>query len=110
MLCEGAGRPCCVLRCATLVRKADTRHSAAAIESNPNILTARVPGIPFAAHGARMSARHAYFFKGARYLRYDIDTDAVDVGPTEISRFWTALPEEFRSGLNAVVNWGDGHA
>ena len=52
-----------------------------------------------------MSERHAYFFKGAGYLRYNIDTDLVDVGPVEISRFWTHLPEEFQSDLDAVVNW-----
>ena len=53
---------------------------------------------------------HAYFFKGAGYLRYNIETDLVDVGPTEISRFWKELPAEFQSDLDAVVNWGNGHA
>lgn len=53
---------------------------------------------------------HAYFFKGPRYLRYNVATDMVDVGPTEISRFWTRLPAEFHSNLDSVVNWGDGHA
>ena len=57
-----------------------------------------------------MSERHAYFFKGAGYLRYNIDTDFVDVGPAPISQFWTHLPKEFQSNLDAVVNWGDGHA
>ncbi|MFF2128716.1 Ig-like domain repeat protein, partial [Streptomyces olivochromogenes] len=57
-----------------------------------------------------MSDRLAYFFKGDGYLRYNIDGNAVDVGPTEISRFWPALPKEFQSNLDAVVNWGDGHA
>jgi Phage tail lysozyme/Hemopexin len=52
-----------------------------------------------------MSERQAYFFKGARYLRYNIDTDLVDVGPTEISNFWPNLPAEFQSALDAVVNW-----
>ena len=57
-----------------------------------------------------ISDRHAYFFKRDRYLRYVIDADAVDVGPTEISRFWPALPAEFQSDLDATINWGDGHA
>src|SRR5262245_29128103 len=57
-----------------------------------------------------MSERHAYFFKGAGYLRYNIDTDFVDVGPAPIAKFWTHLPKEFQSNLDAVVNWGDGHA
>jgi hypothetical protein len=54
--------------------------------------------------------RHAYFFKGARYLRYNLDTDLVDVGPDDIARFWPRLPAEFQSNLDAVLNWGDGHA
>jgi hypothetical protein len=53
--------------------------------------------------------RHAYFFKGAGYVRYNIDTDLVDVGPAPIAQFWTHLPEEFQSDLDAVVNWGDRH-
>jgi Phage tail lysozyme/Hemopexin len=57
-----------------------------------------------------VGARQTYFFKGAGYLRYNIDTDLVDVGPVEISKFWTHLPREFQSDLDAVVNWGDGHA
>lgn len=54
-----------------------------------------------------MGLRSAYFFKANRYLRYDIDNDAVDVGPTEISNFWPALPAEFQSGLQTVVNWDE---
>src|SRR5216684_5146397 len=57
-----------------------------------------------------MAERQAYFFKSNRYLRYNIDTDLVDVGPIEISTYWTNLPAEFQSDLDAVVNWGDGHA
>jgi hypothetical protein len=53
---------------------------------------------------------HAYFFKADRYMRYNIATDAVDVGPTEIANFWPALPAEFQEDLDAIVNWGDGHA
>jgi hypothetical protein len=54
-----------------------------------------------------MSLRSAYFFKANRYLRYDIDSDAVDVGPTEISNFWPALPAEFQSNLQTIVNWDE---
>src|SRR5258708_13988783 len=48
---------------------------------------------------------YAYFFKGARYLRYNIATDLVDVGPVEIPTFWTHLPAEFQSNIRAAVNW-----
>ncbi len=52
----------------------------------------------------------AYFFKGAQYVRYDIASDAVDVGPTDIARFWPALPEAFQRDLDAVVHWGNERA
>ena len=52
----------------------------------------------------------AYFFKGSRYLRYNIATDAVDVGPAQVAENWKNLPQEFQSNLDAAVNWGDGHA
>jgi hypothetical protein len=54
-----------------------------------------------------MATGCAYFFKGDRYLRYNIATDFVDVGPVEIATFWTHLPAEFQGGLDAVVNWGE---
>ena len=52
----------------------------------------------------------AYFFKRDHYVRYDIATNLVDVGPAPIARFWTHLPAFFHSDLDAVVNWGDGKA
>jgi hypothetical protein len=51
----------------------------------------------------------AYFFKGAGYVRYDIATNLVNVGPVEISRFWTRLPAEFQNDIDAAVNSGNGH-
>jgi hypothetical protein len=49
----------------------------------------------------------AYFFKGPGYVRYNIATDMVDVGPAAISQFWN-LPAEFQSNIDAAVNWGNG--
>jgi hypothetical protein len=63
-----------------------------------------------AIEAASAAERHAYFFKGDGYVRYNIDTDHVDVGPAPVAQFWTHLPKEFQSNLDAVVNWGDGHA
>jgi hypothetical protein len=49
-----------------------------------------------------------YFFKQDHYVRYDIATDLVDVGPAPISRFWTHLPDFFHRDIDAAVNWGNG--
>jgi N-acetyl-anhydromuramyl-L-alanine amidase AmpD len=49
-----------------------------------------------------------YFFKDGDYVRYDIASDAVDVGPTAIASGWPALPAAFQSNLDAAVNWGNG--
>ncbi|WLQ45051.1 hemopexin repeat-containing protein [Streptomyces laculatispora] len=54
-----------------------------------------------------MSDRAAYFFKGDRYLRYNITNDTVDVDPTEISDNWPALPTEFQNDLDTVVDWDE---
>jgi N-acetylmuramoyl-L-alanine amidase/Hemopexin len=51
----------------------------------------------------------AYFFKGAGYVRYNVATEAVDVGPAAISQFWN-LPAGFRDNIDAAFNRGDGHA
>lgn len=50
----------------------------------------------------------AYFFNGANYIRYNIATEAVDVGPRAIADGWR-LPAEFQSDIDASVNWGEGH-
>lgn len=47
----------------------------------------------------------AYFFKGADYVRYDIATNVVDVGPVAISRNWPALPVSFQRDLGTALNW-----
>jgi N-acetylmuramoyl-L-alanine amidase/Hemopexin len=51
----------------------------------------------------------AYFFKRAGYVRFNIATESVDVGPAAISQFWN-LPPNFRENIDAAVNRGDGHA
>ena len=54
----------------------------------------------------------AYFFKGGKYLRYDIAGDKVDAGwPKLIADEWQGMAAAgFASGLDAVVNWGNGKA
>lgn len=54
----------------------------------------------------------AYFFKGNRYLRYDIAGDQVDDGfPMSIADGWPGFHDAgFDSEVNAAVNWGDGKA
>jgi hypothetical protein len=54
----------------------------------------------------------AYFFRGERYLRYDIAADAIDPGlPLPIAGNWPGLAEAgFGSGIDAVENWGTGKA
>jgi hypothetical protein len=47
-----------------------------------------------------------YFFKGAGYVRYNIATELVDVGPVAISEFWN-LPPEFQSNIDATFNGRD---
>lgn len=53
---------------------------------------------------------HVYFVKGDRCLRYDKDRDVADGASRPIGEVWSALPEEFRSDLDTVVAWGEGHA
>jgi hypothetical protein len=59
----------------------------------------------------------AYFFKGDRYLRYNIGTDAVDTPDPGTKKYprkiadpngWRGLPGSFNAGIDAAVNAGDG--
>jgi hypothetical protein len=57
-----------------------------------------------------------FFFKGPKYVRYDVDEDAgtetVDtkIYPRDISDGWKDFPASFKTGVDAAVNWGDGTA
>jgi len=58
--------------------------------------------------------RTAYFFRGRKYVRYDVDpvtgAESVNLGvyPRDVGAAWTAMPESFRTGIDAVVSWPDG--
>jgi hypothetical protein len=54
----------------------------------------------------------AFFFKGPKYVRYDIANDFVDpkIYPRAISEGWPDFPAAFKSGVDAAVNWGNGSA
>jgi hypothetical protein len=53
-----------------------------------------------------------YFFKGNRYLRYDLTADAVDPGyPLPIAGNWRAISGTgFEKGIDAAINYGNGKA
>ncbi len=53
-----------------------------------------------------------YFFRGANYVRYDIDADSVDAGyPLPIAGHWPGMDKgEFDQGIDAAINWGNGKA
>ena len=53
----------------------------------------------------------AYFFKGSKYIRYDIKTDKVDVGyPKPIAGNWPGFPAAFAAGIDAAIVWNNGKA
>ncbi len=52
----------------------------------------------------------AYFFKGSRYVRYDISSDTVDVPSREIADGWPGFANAgFAADLDAAVQWHDGN-
>jgi hypothetical protein len=50
----------------------------------------------------------AYFFRGNRYLRYTIGQGVDPTYPKPIAGNWQQMPASFASGLDAVVNAGNG--
>ncbi|WP_406458011.1 hemopexin repeat-containing protein [Streptomyces sp. NBC_00876] len=55
---------------------------------------------------------NVYFFKGPKYIKYNIGADTVDANiyPRDTAEGWTAFPASFRTGIDAAINWGDGNA
>jgi hypothetical protein len=53
----------------------------------------------------------AYFFKGPKYIRYDIATDQADPGfPKDIQGNWPGFPTTFAAGIDNAVVWNNGKA
>ena len=51
-----------------------------------------------------------YFFKGANYIRYDMNTDRVTKAPSPISPAWGNWPGDWNSGINGGGVWPNGKA
>lgn len=52
-----------------------------------------------------------YFFKGKKYLSYDVASNQTDPGyPADIAGHWTGFPAEFNDGVDAGVVWTNGKA
>lgn len=51
----------------------------------------------------------AFFFKGSKYVGYDIETNFVDhhICPRDIAEGWPDFPAASKSGGNAAVNYLD---
>ncbi len=54
----------------------------------------------------------AFFFKGDKYIRFDVEKDKVDTGyPKPFNKtFWHGLPDSFASGIDAAILWPNGKA
>lgn len=80
-------------------------------EDYPRPIAGNWPGFPvsFAAGvdaGVVWNNGKAYFFKGSQYIRYDVATDRVDLGPLPIAGNWPGFPAAFASGIDAAELWG----
>ncbi|MET7474884.1 hemopexin repeat-containing protein [Streptomyces sp. NPDC005648] len=60
-------------------------------------------------------ARTVFFFRGGKYVRYEIDpatgAESVnhDIYPRDVSEAWTAMPASFTHGFDAALTWPDGY-
>jgi hypothetical protein len=71
------------------------------------------PGFPQAWSSGIDTALNAgngkvYFFKEREFIRFDIASGRVDAGPNPIAANWLGLPQQWSSGFDAAVNWGNG--
>jgi len=91
------------------------RNANNAVDAGPNSIGDLWPGMSDAgfADGIHAAVNFgngtAYFFKGDRYVAYDIAADRVSAGPRLIADRWGGLAEAgFGDSLDAAVNWGIG--
>lgn len=65
-----------------------------------------IPGSTPLQGGRSTGTGCAYFFDGSGYLRYNIATDFVDVGPAAIAQFWSDLLDEDGGDISAGCKGG----
>jgi hypothetical protein len=61
-------------------------------------------GVDAAVQGTGAFEGKAYFFKEGSYLRYDLQADRVDSGPTPIAAGWRGVPAGFAGGIDAAIH------
>ncbi|WP_431035280.1 hemopexin repeat-containing protein [Streptomyces sp. P6-2-1] len=82
--------------------------SAKAIEGNWSGLADSFTRGVDAALNRRDQPGVGYLFKDDQYVRWNLETDAAVTGyPKSIAEGWSALPEAFQLGVDAVVNHQD---
>ncbi|MEO8075462.1 MAG: hemopexin repeat-containing protein, partial [Acidobacteriota bacterium] len=92
-----------------ILRRRDTRGTSVVSLPEAELTIGFAEQAPAPACPLPKGSAIAYFFNAARYVRYNVAADAVDVGAAAMSTVWH-LPPAFQSNLDAAVNWGDGHA
>lgn len=82
----------------------------------PRPIAGNWPGLAEHGFGSDLDAavnwgnEFAYFFKGSRYLRYDLLADTIN-GPHEIKAVWEGFADAgFGSDIDACIPWYDGMA
>lgn len=66
-------------------------------------------GVDAALQGTGTFEGKLYFFNEGSYLRYDIQTDRVDGGPTPIGAAWRGVPDSFAQGIDAAIHGVGAH-
>ncbi|OLF04356.1 hypothetical protein BLA60_41260 [Actinophytocola xinjiangensis] len=76
-------------------------QASAAPAENPE--TTATTHVDAALEATPFGADQVWLFKDSRYVRYNVVTDTVVVGPRTIAEGWTGLPARFTSGIDAAV-------
>lgn len=96
----------------------DVKNDRAA-KGFPRQATDSIPGLPADAQidaSVNWGNGKVYLFYGDSYVRFDKAANKVDKGyPKKVGGkdannrpLWPGLPENFKTGIDAVVNWGNG--
>src|SRR5262249_35831446 len=94
----------------------DPRAGIDKVVNGPKSIESRLRGLkpPFTSGidaAVNWGDGNLYLFKGAQYWKYDILLDrATTADPVAIAGGWTYFPAEFKAGIAAAFNAGEGRA